>query len=450
MSGINKKDPFLLFLGDIIIFFISLWATLLLRYQEMPSEVLWNDHILPFSILFIAWILVFFISGLYEKRTVILRKRLPSTILQSQLANTIIAVLFFYFIPYFGITPKTNLFICLGISFILILIWRIYGYTFLGFKRRQRAVIIASGEEMRELRDEVNAHKRFNLHFVSSIDLDNTTSVDFESAVTMAVRKGEVDVVVADFSDQKIEPYMHALYELMYSRLVFLDIHKVYEDVFDRIPVSLIGYNWFLENISSAPKRVYSTLKRIMDVAVSLPLALLSLIVYPFIIIAIKLNDGGKVFIAQERVGRGDKLVKIHKFRTMSSNDNGVYVGGKTQNVVTKVGAFLRMTRLDELPQLWDVVSGELSLIGPRPELPSLVKEYEREIPYYGIRHILKPGLSGWAQLYHDNHPHHGVAVEQTKEKLAYDLYYLKNRSIGLDLTIALKTIKKLLSRSGI
>jgi lipopolysaccharide/colanic/teichoic acid biosynthesis glycosyltransferase len=166
--------------------------------------------------------------------------------------------------------------------------------------------------------------------------------------------------------------------------------------------------------------------------------------------LAIKLDSNGPIFIVQERVGRKSKPIKIFKFRTMTANDNGVYSNGKSENKVTDVGAFLRTSRLDELPQLWNVVRGELSLIGPRPELPSLVAQYEKDIPYYGIRHLTKPGLSGWAQIYHDNHPHHGLAVEQTTEKLSYDLYYLKNRSFVLDVTIAIKTIKKLLSRSGI
>ena len=99
---------------------------------------------------------------------------------------------------------------------------------------------------------------------------------------------------------------------------------------------------------------------------------------------------------------------------------------------ITRVGAFLRNTRLDELPQLWNVLRGDISLVGPRPETPALVKLYEKEIPYYSIRSLIKPGLSGWAQIYHQEHPHHGVAVSETKVKLSYDLYYIKNRSFCL------------------
>ena len=113
------------------------------------------------------------------------------------------------------------------------------------------------------------------------------------------------------------------------------------------------------------------------------------------------------------------------------------------------MGAFLRVTRLDELPQLWNIVRGDLSLIGPRPEVPTLVQQYAEEIPYYGVRHLVRPGLSGWAQLYGE-HAHHGVDIDTTKNKLSYDLYYIKHRSLTLDITIVLKTIKKLLTRSGV
>jgi exopolysaccharide biosynthesis polyprenyl glycosylphosphotransferase len=447
MTALNKKDPIVLFIGDLIIFFVSLWAMLLVRYRRIPGDNLFWDHLIPFSILFIAWLLVFFIAGLYEKRAVILKNRLPSTILKAQIANTIIAVLFFYFIPYFGITPKTSLFIYLVISFCLVLIWRINGYALLGPKRKQNAILIASGEEMKELRDEVNSARHYNIHFISSVDLESIAVLDFQEEILKRIYSEDVSVIVVDFKNEKIEPILPALYNLIFSKIIFIDMHRIYEDVFDRIPLSLIKYSWFLENISLAPKRTYDVLKRIMDVVFSIPAAVLSLIIYPFVILAIKSDDGGPIFITQERVGKNSLPVHIYKFRTMARNEMDLSSAGR--NDVTRVGDFLRRSRLDELPQLWNVISGDLSLIGPRPELPSGVKQYEKEIPYYGVRHLIKPGLSGWAQIYHDNHPHHGLAVEQTKEKLSYDLFYLKNRSLVLDVKIALKTIKKVLSRSG-
>ena len=117
---------------------------------------------------------------------------------------------------------------------------------------------------------------------------------------------------------------------------------------------------------------------------------------------------------------------------------------------ITRIGRWLRKSRIDELPQLWSVFKGDMSMIGPRPEIPSLVKHYEDEISYYNVRHLIKPGLSGWAQLYHNDPPKINADSEKTRRKLSYDLYYIKNRSLMLDLKIALKTIKALLSRSGV
>ena len=184
-----------------------------------------------------------------------------------------------------------------------------------------------------------------------------------------------------------------------------------------------------------------------MDIVIALLLGAVSLILYPFVYTAIKLDDGGSLFFIARRVGRNNKKIKLIKFRSMAVGSQGGGIEEAPQ--ITRVGSFLRKTRVDELPQLWNVLKGDASLVGPRPETPELVKLYEKEIPYYNVRHLIKPGLSGWAQMYHEEHPHHGPDVEETKRKLSYDLYYIKNRSVLLDLKIALKTLKTLLSRGG-
>jgi lipopolysaccharide/colanic/teichoic acid biosynthesis glycosyltransferase len=187
-----------------------------------------------------------------------------------------------------------------------------------------------------------------------------------------------------------------------------------------------------------------------MDIIISIPLLIVPIITFPFALVAMKLEDGGSIFITQDRIGQNNKLVKIFKYRSMTANDQGEYgEAGGTRLRVTKVGNFLRKTRLDEFPQLFNVLKGDISMIGPRPEFPSLVKHYTEQIPYYNVRHLIKPGLSGWAQIYHDNHPHHGVDTLETKNKLSYDLYYIKNRNFLLDIKIALRTLKTLISIAG-
>jgi exopolysaccharide biosynthesis polyprenyl glycosylphosphotransferase len=441
-------ESILLFAGDVVIFYASLLLTLIIRYAELPHSHLIELHAWPFGIVFVVWALVYYVSGLYGKHTLVLKSRLPTIILNAQVVNSILAVSFFYFIPYFVVTPKVTLFIHLGISFALILAWRIYGHPMLGFRRKQKALLIGSGGEMRELYEEVNRNARYNLVFSQYIDLKTIGVLDIQSEVIRYVYSNNIGVMVVDFSDERIEPLLPHLYNLIFAHVRFIDMHRVYEDIFDRVPLSLLHYSWFMENISLSPSIAYDILKRIMDMVLALVLGIAGFLLFPFIAIAIKIDDGGPVFVLQKRVGRNNHHNILIKFRTMTFNDAGRW-GDKNYNEVTRVGSFLRRTRLDELPQLWNVLKGDLSLIGPRPEFPRAVKEYENQIPYYGVRHLIKPGLSGWAQIHHDKHPHHIVDIKETKNKLSFDLYYIKNRSFMLDLKIAIKTLRILMSRSG-
>lgn len=450
MISLNKKEPLILLVGDLFFFILSLWLSLFLRNLTVPSEELFLIHLVPFGFIFIVWVLVFYIAGLYENHTLILKSKLPGVLFNTQLANSIIAIVFFYLIPFFGITPKTILFIDLFVSFFAVLSWRMYGYFFIGANKKDQALLIGSGEEMKELYQEVNQNPLYNLNFISTIDLNKIESDSFWDEIVSRVYAENVSIVAIDLANERVSPVLPHLYNLIFSRVRFIDMHKIYEDIFRRVPLSLLKYNWFIENISNSPRVTYDALKRIMDIILSVILFVATLPFDIFAFIAIKLEDGGPGFIVQERMGKNNKIIKIIKFRTMTTNDKGIYTEETAKmNKVTKVGNFLRVSRIDEFPQFWNVLVGDLSLVGPRPELPALVTLYKKEIPYYNIRHLIKPGLSGWAQIYHENHPHHGEAVDATKEKLSYDLYYIKNRSFLLDLKIALQTIRALLSRAG-
>jgi len=437
---------FTLFLGDIVLFVAALWVTIFLRNLLGPPLQHFSAHIVPFSILFAVWVLVFYIASLYEPHTVVLKSRIPAIILNVQAVNSAIAVLFFYLIPYFGITPKTVLFVYLLISFAFVSVWRVFGIQLLGFRRKEKAALFGEGGEMHELYRVVNDNPLYPLRFVTSVDLTKLDGIDFESEVLRPILSEGVTIVVVDSKNEHIAPILPRLYNLIFSHIRFVDQYSIYEDIFDKIPLSLIGYSWFLENVSSRAHFGFDLFKRAMDIVLSLVLLAFSLILYPFVVLAIKLEDGGLVFYTPERVGEGGRPIRIYKFRTMSTMDEGKQLG-ENKDRITAVGNILRKSRIDELPQLWNVLRGDLSLIGPRPEFPGLVKIYHEQIPYYNMRHLVKPGLSGWAQVHHEKPPH---TLEETKDKLAYDLYYLKNRSLALDIKIALKTVKTLLSRTGI
>ena len=446
----SKKESIILFLGDVFFLYFSLFMMLYLSYLRLPEMFLLIDHVSAFSIIIALWILVFFIAGLYEKHTVIFKDKLPNIILNAQLINTSLAVLFFYLIPYFGITPKTNLFIYLIISFSLMLAWRIYGYPKLGKGKKENAIIIGQGDELKELLEEVNNNNVYSLYFVSYIDLDKTSIEQFEDKINQYIKLNKISTVVVDLDNEKVRPITPTLSKLIYSNVVIIPKQKVYEDVFGRVPLPLLSDSWFIQNISLSPKPAFDFFKRLMDIAISIFLGIFTLIISPIIIFLIKIGSPGPSIIVQERVGQDNKIIKLSKFRTMDRDTSGNRLKEDSDNKVTKIGKFLRKSRLDEFPQIWNVLKGDLSLIGPRPEFPSLVDVYNKEISYYNVRHLVKPGLAGWAQIYHDNHPHHGTDINETGVKLSYDLYYIKNRSIMLELQIALRTIKTLVSRTGV
>src|SRR3989344_5830844 len=423
MSLLNRKESLVLFLGDLGSFVVALWLSLFFRSFEIPSRDLFLTHLLPFSLLFVLWILVFYIAGLYEKHTVILKSKLPSILANTQIANSTLAVVFFS--------------------------WRIYGYFVIGHGHPTNAILIGSGDEMKELLEEVNNNSIYNIKFISSVDLSCADEKGFWDEIISHIYSEDVSVIAIDLANKNVEPVLPHLYNLIFSKISFIDMHKIYEDIFDRVPLSLLNHDWFLENISTLPRGGYDALKRLMDIVISIPLLFIPILSYPFVLVAMKLEGRGPIFTYQDRIGRNNRIIRILKFRTMLFNDNGDWQNKGVINKVTRVGNFLRKTRLDEFPQLWNVLRGDISLIGPRPEFPEAVKHYTDEISYYNIRHLIKPGLSGWAQIHQDKHPHHGLDSLETADKLSYDLYYIKNRSFLLDIKIALRTLKTLLSIAG-
>lgn len=440
-----------LLIGDVGLFYIALGVVLFLRYAHAPQSINIAEHLAAFTVLIIAWLAVFLVAGLYDKNTLFFRRKLPSLLLKTQLANSAIAVFFFYFFPIFKITPKTNLFLYVVISSLFILLWRIYGIEYLGRGRKQNAVLVGRGKEVYELGEEINRNSRYNIRFVGGFNLDLMLSRDFEDELLKEIQKNKVSVIVIDLYNEKIDALLPRLYNLLFSGVRFVDMGKLYEEVFDRIPLSLLRYNWFLENITPRAHRAYDFLRRAMDIFLALILGIATLVLTPFVAFAIWLDDKGPVFIKQKRMGEGAKTIEVRKFRSMVRGDeDGVWIG-ETDNKVTRVGNFLRKTRVDELPQLWSVLKGDMALIGPRPDIAGLGMRLVAEIPYYTIRCIIKPGITGWAQI-KQNYSYGNVSpqsVEDTRTRLAYDLYYIKNRSFSLDVVIALRTIQTLLSRVG-
>lgn len=442
----SKRAALILFVGDIALFSISLWLSLGLRTFSMPTSHLFLQHLTAFSSLFLVWVIVFFIAGLYESRSVVLASRsLSSTLLWAQNINILLAALFFFFVPIYGIAPKTILVIYLIISYLVILGWRVLIFPRLGVHRIDKGIAIGNSIETHELVYILREAKRSPVRITGVVDPESSQA---NLEVKTLISRDSPKYIVADFSVPLVQTILPSIEPLLAKGVMFYNTMSLYEELFGRVPVSTINIPWLAANASKYSHPMYDFFKRTTDIIIGVIGGVFSLVIYPFIIVAIKCDDGGSVFIAQTRVGQDNKHIKIYKFRSMQRNVISLSASLQ-ENKITRVGYFLRATRLDEVPQLWSVVRGDLSLIGPRPELPAGVDHYTSVIPMYNVRHLIKPGLSGWAQLYQENHPHHGAFVEETREKLSYDLYYLKHRSFMLDLVIGLKTIKKILTRSG-
>lgn len=456
--GERTRELTVLILGDISVFILSLWVTLAVRYLSLPSWELFADHLGPFLILSTVWIFIFYIAGLYDKHTVFLKSLLFSRILNTQVVNGLIATLIFLIVP-FGIAPKTNLVIYFLLSVVFMTWWRMSLYNRIETKTKHPALLLADGPEAIELVDEINNNDRYNYYFVRIIDEQTAAATeDFQNKLLGLIEKEKIQIIVANPNGQYITAVLPKIFDLAFLRFqfTFLDFYKVYEDTFDRVPLSALRYEWFIAHVSQSKSIVYDFTKRIIDIVGSLILGGLLILMLPFIYVAMRLEGKGDLFISQERIGQFNQPVTVYKIRTMTENRSASATwtneDAKEGNVVTKVGAVLRKLSIDELPQVWTILKGEMSLIGPRNDIKGLGERLATEIPYYNIRNFVKPGVTGWAQT-HQHYLGDNISpqsLDESKIRLAYDLYYVKNRSLLIDVDVALRTFKTLLSRFGV
>jgi lipopolysaccharide/colanic/teichoic acid biosynthesis glycosyltransferase len=408
----SRRETLILLIGDFCLLAASLWLALIIRNLSLPSLGYFTANALPFLPMFLLSLLVFYVAGLYEKQTRPIRSVMGVRILGAQGATVAIAAVLFFILP-LSIAPKTILALYLAVSIIAESAWRFYRMSReIKDEERESAVLFGSGAEVRELYEEVNGNDRYLLRFTELREEAGPARAE----ITGAGERG------------------------------LLDFATLYEEVFDRVPLE----HSTTQQLASSYRghyALYDKAKRLFDVLLALALVLFAV---PFVLFGAlgRLVTGTPVFFLHERIGKGGKRFTLVKLSSMQLNDHGDPELQK-ENSVTAFGYFLRKTRIDELPQLWNVLTGDLSFIGPRPELPTLVQVYEREIPLYSMRHLVTPGLSGWAQIHDYDAPRGGVDVARTRKKLSFDLYYLKHRSFGLDLAIAVKTIRTLLAFVG-
>ena len=260
-----------------------------------------------------------------------------------------------------------------------------------------------------------------------------------------------VNRVVVSLSDQRGKLPMDKLLDMrLRSGVLFDHLASVYEEYTGKIALENLRPSWLVFSTGFRKTRLWLITKRTCDIVAAVCGLVLSFPLTAITALLVKLESpGDPVFYHQERVGLNGATFIIHKFRTMRSDAEArtgpVWSAGDSDPRITRVGRFLRKTRLDEVPQLWNVLRGDMSLIGPRPERPQFVEQLTQQIPFYGQRHVVKPGVTGWAQVRYT----YGASVEDAIEKMQYDLYYVKHLSLRFDLLIALETIKIVVLRRG-
>jgi exopolysaccharide biosynthesis polyprenyl glycosylphosphotransferase len=241
---------------------------------------------------------------------------------------------------------------------------------------------------------------------------------------------------------------MRELFELRLQGVKVEEATSWLERISGRIEVENLYPSWVVLGEGFRRSTAFIVVRRVVSIVISLIGLILALPLFPLIMFVIRLDSKGPVFYTQTRVGKAGCIFKLLKFRTMRQDAeaaNGPQWAVDNDPRVTRVGRFLRSSRLDDIPQLWCVLRGDMALVGPRPERPEFVEWLTKEIPYYGVRHMVRPGLTGWAQVKYK----HVSTVEDAREELQYDLFYIKNASIGLDLLIMFQTLKTVLLLRG-
>lgn len=429
----SSAKKLVLVLGDALIFYASLAATLLIRYPFDQIEVRFWAHFWPFTFLLVVWLTILSIFDLYRQRAFVNYNAVANRIMVGVLTSVIASIVFFYLSPnIFRLTPKTNLFIFAAAFAFLAYLWRSAFLATAKF-RPQPAIIIGNSPEVQHLAE----HFKRSPHvgFEVAAWLENFDSTQTEKILEVVKRTG-ARVLIVQPKIKKDPAVVRELYELLGHGVTIMNFADLYEQVFERVPLDELEEGWFIEHVATL-RPGYDRLKRIADFAASFVFFIVLSPIMALTAILIRLTSKGPAFYKQERVGRNDRPFTLYKFRTMQHGNNGALWTEKNDSRITGVGRFLRATHIDEFPQLWNILRGDISFTGPRPERTELVRQF-RQFPYYDIRHVIKPGVTGWAQI--NYRP--SASLEEGKEKLAYDVYYIKNRSFFLDLAIFFKTLK--------
>ena len=389
----------------------------------------------------ILGILSLFISGLYD-----FTHFTDSKEFKIRLAVAILMIFFFTEIIHILFSPphpkKYLHIIAVFISILILAAWRTAAVNF-RFKGSTEQVLFLGNAHIAKILSEINL-QRNNVAVVKILSQDELSDFDLADFIS----KNTVHRIVVAMNDRRGKLDIPRLLHCKMSGIKVCEWGTFYEIHANKIDIMSINPSFLIFGEGFRQPKVLRLIKRVLDSLLALVVLILTIPLFIIVAIAVKLESPGPIFYSQERVGRYNKPFHIYKFRSMvtdAEKGNSPVWAKKNDSRITRVGQFIRKTRLDELPQLWNILKGEMSFVGPRPERPVFVKELEEKIPFYSQRHIVKPGLTGWAQIRYE----YGASIEDALKKLEYDLYYVKNMSIFLDIMTIMETVHVVLFRKG-
>jgi exopolysaccharide biosynthesis polyprenyl glycosylphosphotransferase len=440
-----KTKQIAIFIGDIAIFYVSLILTLWLRYSSGFYAQLFNFHIVPFSLILTIWLFVFYIAGLYDLRSLKNNLEFTKKFWYSLSLNAAISIAFFYLNANMNVAPKTNLFIFLIIFGLLGYFYRRIANTVIGKSEAgTRILLVGNNLVSQEISDylKINTQLGYEIKFWMK---DGLKDKEFEHLFEIIIANN-INTIVLPAHIKKDFKSASLIYKTLLAGIDVVDLAELYELIFKKVPLAELEEVWFLENITQKHKTYEFLITPFEYLAAFLMLIILSPLLL-IIAVAVKLTSDGPAIFKQKRVGKNGVEFTIYKFRTMKNDaeKNGPqWANYFNDSRATNIGHFLRATHVDELPQLFNILKGDLSFIGPRPERPEFVVSLKKEIPYYELRHLTKPGITGWAQI----NFRYGATVKEAYEKTQFDIYYIKNNSPFLDFSILLRTIKFLFTNN--
>jgi sugar transferase (PEP-CTERM system associated) len=457
----------IVFLGvsEVALVFVAFLAAMLVRLgaNDASIELSYEQGFVRIGVIVAAFIICMYYFDLYDSSVLGNRREVVARLIQVLGSASALLAFVYYVFPHLKM-GRGILLIGLILVALLLFLWR---RLFLAINSMpqfaERALIFGDGPLAVPLMTELETRPELGVRVVGQfLTGDNgnfdanhrevpTTRLSLLSAETelqSAVDQNKVNRIIIAMGDRRGKLPVEALLSLKSHGVQIQDGAETYEAITGKVPIEFLRLGWLLFSPGFHVSQFLLLYKRLASILLSIAGLIIGLPLLPLIALGIKLTSKGRVFYSQERVGCDGAVFHCYKFRTMRADaeaDTGPTWASDDDPRITPIGRFLRTSRLDEIPQLWNVLRGDMSLVGPRPERPEFVEKLKKEIPYYYLRESVRPGITGWAQIRY----RYGSSVEDAKEKLRYDLFYMKNISPGLDFLIFFQTIKIILLGRG-